>query len=40
MARGRVRTVIWRHFPLEQAADAMRSFNDPQRFGKVVLDVG
>ena len=25
---------------LEQAADAMRALEDPQRFGKIVLDVG
>lgn len=40
MARGKVQPVMWRHFPLEQAADAMRALDDPQRFGKVVLDVG
>jgi NADPH:quinone reductase-like Zn-dependent oxidoreductase len=40
MAAGRVRPVIWRHYPLEQAAAAMRSLQDKERFGKVVLDVG
>ena len=40
IARGKVQPVIWRHFPLDQAADAMRALDDPQRFGKVVLDVG
>ena len=39
MARGRVQPVIWRHFPLDQAADAMRALDDPGRFGKVVVDV-
>lgn len=40
MGLGRVKPVIWRHFPLEQAAEAMRSLDDKERFGKVVLDVG
>jgi NADPH:quinone reductase-like Zn-dependent oxidoreductase len=39
MARDKVQPVIWRHFPLEQAADAMRALDDSQRFGKVILDV-
>ena len=39
IARGRVQPVIWRHYPLEQAAEAMRSLQDTERFGKVVLDV-
>lgn len=39
MARGAVRPAIWRHFPLEEAADAMRALNAKDRFGKIVLDV-
>ena len=39
MVRGRVQPVVWRHFPLTQAADAMRSLATPERIGKVVLDV-
>jgi NADPH:quinone reductase-like Zn-dependent oxidoreductase len=39
MGRGKVQPVIWRHFPLDRAADAMRALDDPDRFGKVVLDV-
>ena len=39
MARGKVRPVIWRHYPLEQAAEAMRALEAPDRFGKIVLDV-
>lgn len=40
MALGRVQPVIWRHYPLVQAAEAMRSLGSNERFGKVVLDVG
>jgi NADPH:quinone reductase-like Zn-dependent oxidoreductase len=39
MDQGRVRPVIWRHYPLDQAASALAALGDPERFGKVILDV-
>jgi len=39
MARGRLRPVIYKHFPLEQAAEAIRALGDEGRLGKVLLDI-
>ena len=39
MAQGRVKPVIWRHYPLDQAAGALAALGDPERFGKIILDV-
>jgi NADPH:quinone reductase-like Zn-dependent oxidoreductase len=39
MARGTLRAVLHRHFPLEEAAAALAALSDPGRMGKVLLDV-
>ncbi|MCL4544814.1 MAG: zinc-binding dehydrogenase [Chloroflexi bacterium] len=39
MARGAVKPIVWRHFPLQDAAEAMEALSKPGRLGKVLLDV-
>jgi NADPH:quinone reductase-like Zn-dependent oxidoreductase len=39
MARGTLRAVVYRHFPLEEAPAALAALGDPERVGKILLDV-
>jgi NADPH:quinone reductase-like Zn-dependent oxidoreductase len=39
VARGNVKPVVWRTFPLEAAADAIRSLSARERLGKILLEV-
>ena len=39
IARGAVSPVVWRRFPLAEAAQALGALNAPDRFGKVLLEV-
>ena len=38
-ADGRLRPVIWKQFPLEQAAEALDALASRKTFGKIVLTV-
>jgi NADPH:quinone reductase-like Zn-dependent oxidoreductase len=39
MARGTLRAVVYKHFPLEEAPAALAALGDPERVGKILLDV-
>jgi NADPH:quinone reductase-like Zn-dependent oxidoreductase len=39
MARGTLRAVVDRHFPLEDAPEALAALDNPERVGKILLDV-
>ncbi|MGH2353760.1 MAG: zinc-binding dehydrogenase [Chloroflexota bacterium] len=39
MARGTLRAVIYRRFPLEEATAALAALGDEGRLGKVLLEV-
>jgi NADPH:quinone reductase-like Zn-dependent oxidoreductase len=40
LARGRLRAAIWRIYPFEAAREALGALGDPERVGKVLLQVG